>query len=58
MLNIKMLQLIRIEKNRVTEENALTIILAELLTLMCSSRATIYASQDRNIFLLMMLANY
>ena len=53
-----MLQLIRIEKNRVTEENALTIILTELLTLMRSSRATIYASQDRNIFLLMMLANY
>ena len=35
-----------LSKNRVTEEN------------MRSSQATIYASQDRAVFLIMMLANY
>ena len=42
-----------------TEENVLTSIhFIELITLVYSSRPTIYTSQDRNVFLIMMLANY
>ena len=55
-LNIKMLQLVRI----VTEENVLTIMyfICRVVCPCCAPQATIYASQDRNIFLIMMLENY
>ena len=52
-----MLLLVRIEKQKRTRLQVY-ILLAELFNLVRSSPATFYASQDRNVFLIMMLGNY